>query len=106
MIGSQESNRPAGVGTGAAEAVDETVSAASDSARDVVSDASGMVSEAMDATRQNVAAGVRHATEFVSGVGGEAIAQVKRRPAPTVLLVAGAALVVGFIVGAATTKRG
>lgn len=120
MIGPQEDGESAEVGPAAtsamenaaaavqhvAEAADETASAASDRAWNAASDAGGMVAEAVDATRQNVAAGVRQATEFVSGVGDEAIAQVTRRPAPTVLLVAGTALVIGFIVGAVSTKRG
>ena len=105
------------MGRAAADAVQDTVDKAAEAAKDAVSKASdttshavgaatSAVTDAIDATRQDVVAGVHQATERVGEFGDRAIATVKHHPTRTVLLVAGCAVLAGFVIGAVTAKRG
>lgn len=88
----------------AADAANDTISKASDAVSKTVGGAADAVTDAVDATRREVVAGTRQAGEFVAGLGDSAVAQVKRHPTRTVLLVAAGAVIIGFIVGAVTSR--
>lgn len=99
----------------ATDAVQDVADRAADVANDIVSKTADAVSrsvgatadavtDAIDATRREVVAGARHAEQFVAGIGDSAVAQVKRHPTRTVLLAAAGAAVIGFVVGAVTSR--
>ena len=63
------------------------------------------IHDCVDATQQNVSAGLRQAAEVAGGIGDKAITIVKRHPIRTVLLLAACAAIAGFIAGVLTAKR-
>ncbi len=90
----------------ATEAARGTAEKVSDATSHAVGAATSAVTDAIDATRQDVVAGVHQATERVGEFGDRAIATVKHHPTRTVLLVAACAVLAGFVIGAVTAKRG
>ena len=88
-----------------ADAADDTVSKASDTMSRAVGAAAEAAANVIDSAREDVVAGTRQATDLVGGVGDRAITTVKRHPARTVLIVPGCAMILGYLVGAATAAR-
>lgn len=88
-----------------ADAADDTVPKASDTMARAVGAATDAATNVIDSAREDVVAATRQATELVGGVGDRAITTVKRHPARTVLIVAGCAMLLGYLVGAATAAR-
>ena len=88
-----------------ADAAHDTVSRASDTMSRAVGAATDAATKVIDSAREDVVAGTRQATELVGGVGDRAITTVKRHPARAVLIVAGCAMILGYLVGAATAAR-
>ena len=89
----------------ASDSATEAVGSATGAAKEAIGSATGVAEDAVDAVHKSVSKGLHQASRTAADISDKASATVKEYPTQTVLIVAAAAAVIGFMAGLLTARR-